>query len=106
MTAITKVFEGRNNKSGCNYAEVVVLNVVMEVSLEHLDRAIAHFGSQAKLGRAVGLSQAAIYKMRAERRMPAEIAKAIDEASAGSVSKSDLRPDLWPIPASTEGRAA
>ena len=61
-----------------------------------IDAATAKFGSQAKLAKAAGISQAGISHAKIENRVSAELAVIIDKATNGEVSKSDLRPDLWP----------
>jgi DNA-binding transcriptional regulator YdaS (Cro superfamily) len=65
-----------------------------------LIRAIAFAGSEAKLGRAIGRSQNAVWQAKRRGSVTAEMALAIDVATAGQISKSDLRPDLF----GSEGR--
>jgi len=68
-----------------------------------LERAIALAGGQSRLARRLGVSQATVwYWLHKNGRAPAEHANAISEASGGEVSKSDLRPDLWPGPKAGE----
>lgn len=53
-------------------------------------------GSQAKLGDAMGCSQQAIwYLLHEAESISGELALACDIATAGAVSKHDLRPDLF-----------
>ena len=61
----------------------------------HLEKAIQLAGSQKKLGEKVGLSQNAIWYALNNGRVSAELAAAIEKATNGAVSKSDLRPDLF-----------
>ena len=69
----------------------------------HLRRAIGHCGSQPLLARAIGCSQSKVswLLVRAER-IEAEDALAIERATAGAVSRGQLRPDLWPAEAGAE----
>lgn len=65
----------------------------------HLQRAIDLKGSQAKLAAALGCSQAKIsWLVITAGLISAEDALAIDRATDGVVSASDLRPDIWPTP--------
>lgn len=66
--------------------------------LPHLKRAVEIVGSQGKLARAVGVSQPAINNRLQGKTdvMSGEMAIAIERATDGQVSRSDLRPDLWP----------
>ncbi|VTZ61798.1 transcriptional regulator [Sinorhizobium medicae] len=61
-----------------------------------LERAIAIAGSEAKLGKMVGKSQNAIWSAKRKGRVSAEIAIAIDRVTNGVISKSQLRPDIFP----------
>lgn len=66
-----------------------------------IQAAVVIFGSDAKLAAAAGVSQNAIWKAkrRVEKghQVSAEMALKIDQATGGRVSKSTLRPDLWPL---------
>ena len=66
-----------------------------------IERAIATLGgSQSKLAEAIGVSQQQVSKLlRKDQGISAEVALAIHTATDGAVSKSELRPDLWPVPA-------
>lgn len=66
--------------------------------VHHLQRAIDHAGSEEKLAKGIGYSQAAINKAKARGRVSAEMALAIDRFLAGVVSASEIRPDLWARP--------
>lgn len=58
-------------------------------------QAIALAGSEAKLGKAAGVSQHAIWSAKKKGRVSAELAAAIDRATGGVVSRSALRPDVF-----------
>lgn len=60
-----------------------------------LNEAIAACGSQAKLGKATGRSQNAVWHARSTGRVTAEFALAIDKATNGLVPKEALRPDVY-----------
>lgn len=61
-----------------------------------IERAIEIAGSEAKLGALIGCSQVAINKAKHRGSVSAEMAVAIDRVTEGKVSKSELRPDLFP----------
>ena len=63
----------------------------------HIERAIKlHGGSQTKLAEAMGCTQQQVwFLMERAKGVSAEMALAIDKATAGKVSKHDLRPDLF-----------
>lgn len=67
-----------------------------------LRRAIAIAGSQAKLAKMIGLRQPSVAKWL-ERGIPAE--RAIDIERCTGVSRSELRPDLWPQDDHSRGAA-
>lgn len=70
---------------------------------ELLDKAIVHQGSQGKLAEACGVKQQSIWQARKTGRCSAQLAMAIEKATAGEVTAAQLRPDLpWP---SQEGAA-
>lgn len=58
-----------------------------------LTRAIDAVGGVAALGRQLGITSQAISQWR---RAPAERVLAIEKAAAGSITRHDLRPDLYP----------
>lgn len=60
-----------------------------------LETAIRILGSESKLGEATGYSQAAINKAKTRGRVSAEMAVAIEKATAGQVPRYRLRPDLF-----------
>lgn len=64
-----------------------------------IKRAIGHYGSQAKLAEAMGCSQQQIAYLLKASSITAEMAKAVDAATNGTVSKHELRPDIFEAPA-------
>jgi DNA-binding transcriptional regulator YdaS (Cro superfamily) len=63
---------------------------------KHLNRAVGHLGSQKRLADAIGCSQAKIsWLLISADKIDAEDAVAIDRATKGIVSKTQLRPDLF-----------
>lgn len=58
--------------------------------------AIAILGSQAKLASAAGVSQPVISEAALTGKVGPRLAMGIEKATAGQISKSRLRPDLWP----------
>lgn len=72
-------------------------------NIRHLiEQAVARFGSEAKTAQAAGVSQPVVNEARRKGRCGPRLAMGIDKATNGEISKSDLRPDLWP----REGAAA
>ena len=63
-----------------------------------LRQAIRHYlGSQVAVARAVGVSPQAVSEiLRRGKRVPAEWCLAIETATAGAITRHDLRPDLYP----------
>ena len=59
-------------------------------------KAIEIAGSEARLAKAIGFSQHAVWSARKKGKPSAEMAVAIDRFTQGQVSKQELRPDLWP----------
>lgn len=59
-----------------------------------INKAINHYGSQAKLADAMGCSQQQISYLLKAKSISAEMALKIDAATNGAVSKHQLRPDL------------
>jgi DNA-binding transcriptional regulator YdaS (Cro superfamily) len=73
------------------------------MSTEALKRACVLAGGQKPLADRIGTSQSQVWYWltRSKKGVPAEFAPRIEEATG--VSKSELRPDLWP--AAAEARA-
>lgn len=61
-----------------------------------IEEAIALFGSETKLASAAGVSQPTINEAKRKGRVGHRLARGIDEATGGKISKSSLRPDIWP----------
>lgn len=61
-----------------------------------LDMAVERFGSEAAAAREAGVSQPTFFEARRKGRVGPKLAMGIDRATNGDISKSDLRPDLWP----------
>lgn len=61
----------------------------------HIERAISHCGSEAKLGKAAGVSQNAIWQAKQRGRVSAELAIKIEKATGGAVTRLQLRPDIF-----------
>jgi DNA-binding transcriptional regulator YdaS (Cro superfamily) len=66
-----------------------------------IEAAIAKLGTETKLALAAGVSQATINEAKRTGRVGPRTAIGIDRATGGEISKTVLRPDLWP-----EGDAA
>jgi DNA-binding transcriptional regulator YdaS (Cro superfamily) len=67
------------------------------MSVSHLiAEAIALFGTEAKLAAAAGVSQPTINEAKRTGRVGHRLARGIDDATGGKISKSSLRPDIWP----------
>lgn len=62
----------------------------------HIERAIRACGRQQDLAERAGCAQQTISKyLNGEIRVSAEHAVAIERATQGAVTRSELRPDLW-----------
>lgn len=62
----------------------------------HIEKAIAHHGSQVKLAAAMGCSQQYISWLLTEaRQISAEMSICVENACDGVVSRHDLRPDVF-----------
>lgn len=61
-----------------------------------IERAVRAKGSQARLAEAMGCSQQQIsYLLNEAKSVTGDMAVSIDRATAGAVSKHELRPDLF-----------
>lgn len=67
----------------------------METNTSALERAIRAFGTQQAFARALGIRSPSVTGWR-RGKVPAERCAAIEAATGGAVTRSDLRPDLWP----------
>ena len=67
------------------------------MSTQALTKAIEVVGGQGELARRLGLKQGHIWWwLHRSHRVPAEQVLAIERATAGQVTRYDLRPDLYP----------
>ena len=60
-----------------------------------IQKAIARYGSEAKLARAAGVSQPVVNDAKRTGQVGPKLALGIDRATDGEVPKEALRPDLW-----------
>lgn len=65
---------------------------------KHIERAVKHHGSQAKLAEAIGCSQQQISYLLKAKGITADMALKVDAATDGAVSKHELRPDIFGEP--------
>jgi DNA-binding transcriptional regulator YdaS (Cro superfamily) len=73
----------------------------------HIQRAIGLLGRQTSLAAALGVAQQTVSKLLYEEiSVSAEVASRLDQISNGEISKSELRPDLWPPAPSPEQQGA
>ena len=63
--------------------------------MKGLDRAVLFFGTQSSLARALGVCPMAVSHWQTRGVPPARVI-AIEAATNGLVTRSELRPDLWP----------
>lgn len=61
-----------------------------------IQSAIDRFGSEAKAAKAAGVSQPVVHVAKSKGRVGPKLAMGLDRATGGEISKSVLRPDLWP----------
>lgn len=68
--------------------------------MEALERAIQLVGGQAALAEKIGKSQAHVAMWLRRGKVPAEICADIEGATGGTVTRKDLRPDVFrdPVP--------
>jgi DNA-binding transcriptional regulator YdaS (Cro superfamily) len=62
--------------------------------MEALQRAIDHFGSQAKLAERLSVKPMAVSQWK-KRGVPPERCGAIEDATGGAVTRAELRPDIF-----------
>ena len=63
-----------------------------------LQRAVALSGGQSALARLIGTKQGNVwYWLNVAKRLPADYVLPIERATAGVVTRHDLRPDLYPV---------
>ena len=63
---------------------------------ELIKTAIAKLGSEQKLAAAAGVTQASVNEAKRRGRVGVRMALGIERATGGEISKSALRPDVWP----------
>jgi DNA-binding transcriptional regulator YdaS (Cro superfamily) len=64
-------------------------------SIHALRRAVELFGSENRLAAALGISQQNLNRAVRRGRVSPQLAIAIQKATGGNVTASELRPDLW-----------
>lgn len=70
----------------------------MMTGIEALKHAIVMLGSQGEVARAVGVKQPSVsFIVTKGERVPAEWCIPLERATAGEVTRHELRPDLYPI---------
>jgi DNA-binding transcriptional regulator YdaS (Cro superfamily) len=68
------------------------------MSVNSLTRAIGILGSQTALARACGKRQGHVWWwLNRSMQVPAEHVLTIERATNGKVTRSDLRPDIYPV---------
>ena len=61
-----------------------------------LEKAVEIAGSQAELARRIGKKQAHVWNwLNRDKEVPAESVLSIEAATAGKVTRHDLRPDIF-----------
>jgi DNA-binding transcriptional regulator YdaS (Cro superfamily) len=60
-----------------------------------LDQAVVVMGTQSRLAQAIGIRSPSISGWRAVGKVPIARCEAIERATSGAVTRSDLRPDIW-----------
>ena len=71
-----------------------------------IEAAISIAGSEAKLGKAAGFTQNAIWHAKRKGQVSAELAVGIERATDNRIPRWKLRPDLWDEPQSATTEAA
>lgn len=61
-----------------------------------IEQFIQRFGSEAKAAAAAGVSQPVVNAAKQAGRCGPKLAMGIEAATGGDISRSMLRPDLWP----------
>ena len=79
------------------YYSVMPKNIINTESLKRILHAIKFFGSESALARAVGKKPGHVYLWK-HTKVPAEIAKQIEEESRGHVPRYVTRPDIFDRP--------
>lgn len=88
-------FEGVDFDSACEWAAECA-STPITTAPEALDAAIEAMGGVSMLASAIGVGQSVISNWRARGTVPsANYCTAIERATAGAVTRRDLRPDDW-----------
>jgi DNA-binding transcriptional regulator YdaS (Cro superfamily) len=65
--------------------------------MDGLNKAITYFGSRKAFASAIGVTPMAVsYWVQKKRNVTPERAIEIEKATNGAITRSELRPDLWP----------
>ena len=83
-------------------AAIYIVRAMNEIVSHLLTQAVERFGSEAAAAREAGVSQPTFFIARRKGQVGVKLAMGIDKATNGEISKSDLRPDIWP---KDEGRS-
>lgn len=69
------------------------------MSIQALQDAIKHVGGQTELAVRIGKKQGQVGNwIRRDKKVPAEVCLAIEQATEGKVTRYDLRPDVFGDP--------
>jgi DNA-binding transcriptional regulator YdaS (Cro superfamily) len=60
-----------------------------------LDRAVHHVGNLTRLARRIGKRQSTVWYWKKTGAVPTEFCAAIEAATEGSVTREELRPDVF-----------
>lgn len=63
----------------------------------HIEKAVSICGSQVALARGCGVTQGAVWKWLHGGTISAEKAVSVESATRGSVTRHDLRPDIFGV---------
>lgn len=75
--------------------------------IEHFREAVLGIKTQQEFADLVGVTQATVCRWENGETLISPLnAIKIESATGGKITKSDLRPDLWPSPSQEDGRAA
>ena len=68
-----------------------------EAKMNPIERAAEAVGGQSALARALDVTPQAVQSWCAKGNVPSSRVLAIETATAGKVTRHDLRPDLYPV---------
>ena len=63
-----------------------------------LDRAVRHVGNLTRLAKSIGKRQSTVWYWKKTGAVPTEFCAAIEAATKGSVTRQELRPDIFGPP--------